>query len=141
MQFGMKQQDLAVASGYWPLFRYNPAMREVGRQPVPARQPAPDAARSATTPTTRCATRSLAQTRPDDARRLLDAAQAAIVEKYRTYEEMAGWSAAASIPPAWNIPPAPSGWPPVSLWARVRASAGSLQPARRCRRQRQHNLA
>ena len=33
MRFGMKQQDLAVASGYWPLFRYNPAMRAVGENP------------------------------------------------------------------------------------------------------------
>ncbi len=33
MQFGMRQQDLAVASGYWPLFRYNPAMRSVGENP------------------------------------------------------------------------------------------------------------
>ena len=33
MQYGMRQQDLAVASGYWPLFRYNPAMREVGENP------------------------------------------------------------------------------------------------------------
>ena len=42
MQFGMKQQDLAVASGYWPLFRYNPAMREVGENPFRAGQPAAD---------------------------------------------------------------------------------------------------
>jgi len=31
MRFGMKQQDLAVACGYWPLLRFNPAMRSVGR--------------------------------------------------------------------------------------------------------------
>ncbi len=29
----MKQQDLATASGYWPLFRFNPAMRKVGERP------------------------------------------------------------------------------------------------------------
>ena len=33
MQFGMRQQDLAVASGYWPLFRYDPAMRAIGENP------------------------------------------------------------------------------------------------------------
>ena len=32
MRYGMQQQDLAVASGYWPLFRYNPAMRKVRRR-------------------------------------------------------------------------------------------------------------
>ena len=37
--------------------------------------------------------RSLAQTRPEEAEQLLAAAQAAVHEKYRTYEEMAGWSA------------------------------------------------
>ena len=42
MRFGMKQQDLAVASGYWPLFRYNPAMRDGRREPVPARLAAAD---------------------------------------------------------------------------------------------------
>ena len=31
MRFGMKQQDLAVASGYWPLFRFNPTMRTSAR--------------------------------------------------------------------------------------------------------------
>ena len=33
MQFGMRQQDLAVASGYWPLFRYDPEMRAIGENP------------------------------------------------------------------------------------------------------------
>ena len=33
MQYGMRQQELAVASGYWPLFRFNPAMRKVGENP------------------------------------------------------------------------------------------------------------
>ena len=37
--------------------------------------------------------RSLMQTRPEEAAELLQAAQAAVLEKYRTYEEMAGWSA------------------------------------------------
>ena len=44
MRFGMRQQDLAVASGYWPLFRYNPAMRAVGENPFRLDSPAPDAA-------------------------------------------------------------------------------------------------
>ena len=42
MQRGMKQQDLAVACGYWPLFRYNPALREVGENPFGTGQPAAD---------------------------------------------------------------------------------------------------
>ena len=30
---GMEQQKLAVQSGYWPLMRYNPALREEGKNP------------------------------------------------------------------------------------------------------------
>jgi pyruvate-ferredoxin/flavodoxin oxidoreductase len=41
MRFGMKQQDLAVASGYWPLIRYNPAMRKVGENPFRLDSPRP----------------------------------------------------------------------------------------------------
>ena len=42
--------------------------------------------------------KSLQQTRPEDSEQLLAAAQAAVEEKYRTYEEMAGWSAARFHP-------------------------------------------
>jgi pyruvate-ferredoxin/flavodoxin oxidoreductase len=33
MQRGLDQQHLAVESGHWPLFRYNPAVRESGENP------------------------------------------------------------------------------------------------------------
>jgi pyruvate-ferredoxin/flavodoxin oxidoreductase len=90
MQFGMRQQDLAVASGYWPLFRYDPAMRAVGENPFRLDSPRPtlkfrDFAYN------EIRYKSLAQTRPAEAEQLLAAAQAGIVEKYRLYEEMAGW--------------------------------------------------
>ena len=97
MQFGMKQQDKAVASGYWPLFRYNPAMREVGANPFVLDSPRPTLPFREYSGNEMRYT-SLAQTRPDNSRRLLDAAQAAILEKYRTYEEMAGWSASRFHP-------------------------------------------
>ena len=41
LRFGMKQQDLAVASGYWPLIRFNPAMRNVGENPLRLDSPRP----------------------------------------------------------------------------------------------------
>jgi len=90
MQFGMKQQDLAVASGYWPLFRYNPMMRDTGERPFRLDSPLPtisfkDYAYN------EIRYRGLAQSRPDEAGALLIEAQHAIEEKYRTYEEMAGW--------------------------------------------------
>ena len=90
MQFGMRQQDLAVASGYWPLFRYDPAMRAVGENPFRLDSPRPtlkfrDYAYN------EIRYRSLAQARPVEAEQLLAAAQSGIEEKYRLYEEMAGW--------------------------------------------------
>ena len=92
MQKGMKQQDLAVASGYWPLFRYNPALREINENPFVLDSPRP------TLPFRDYAYnemryKALAQNRPEEAAVLMAQAQAALTEKYRSYEEMAGWSA------------------------------------------------
>ena len=41
LRYGMKQQDLATASGYWPLFRFNPAMRTAGESPFRLDSPRP----------------------------------------------------------------------------------------------------
>jgi pyruvate-ferredoxin/flavodoxin oxidoreductase len=38
---GLEQQKLAVQSGYWPLMRYNPALRETGRNPFQLDSKAP----------------------------------------------------------------------------------------------------
>jgi pyruvate-ferredoxin/flavodoxin oxidoreductase len=91
LQYGMRQQDLAVASGYWPLFRYDPAMRAIGENPFRLDSPRPtikfrDYAYN------ELRYKALAQLRPAEAEQLLAAAQAAIDEKYRTYEDMAGWA-------------------------------------------------
>ncbi len=34
MRKGLEQQKLAVQSGYWPLYRYNPALAEEGKHPL-----------------------------------------------------------------------------------------------------------
>jgi pyruvate-ferredoxin/flavodoxin oxidoreductase len=34
MRKGLEQQKLAVQSGHWPLYRYNPALAEQGRNPL-----------------------------------------------------------------------------------------------------------
>jgi pyruvate-ferredoxin/flavodoxin oxidoreductase len=98
LRHGLRQQDLAVACGYWPLFRYNPAMREVGENPFRLDSPRPSL------PLRDYAYNemryyALTQTRPDEAASLLAAAEAAIAEKYRAYEEMAGWHAERFPPP------------------------------------------
>jgi pyruvate-ferredoxin/flavodoxin oxidoreductase len=88
LRYGMKQQDLATASGYWPLFRYNPAMREIGQNPFRLDSPRPsvpfkDYAYN------ELRYQALALTRPADAAALLRQAQADVHEKYRIYEEFA----------------------------------------------------
>ena len=88
LRYGMKQQDLAVASGYWPLFRYVPAMREIGENPFRLDSPRP------TVPLKDYVYKelryyALSLTRPDEAAALLRQAQADVNEKYRTYEEFA----------------------------------------------------
>jgi pyruvate-ferredoxin/flavodoxin oxidoreductase len=88
LRHGMKQQDLATASGYWPLFRYNPAMRRIGERPFRLDSPRP------TVPFKDYAYnelryQALALTRPEEAAALLRQAQNDVDEKYRIYEEFA----------------------------------------------------
>jgi len=88
MRFGMRQQDLAVASGYWPLLRYNPAMRAIGENPFRLDSPRP------TIPLKSYAYNeirysSLAATRPEEAADLLAQAQRAVAAKYLQYEDLA----------------------------------------------------
>ena len=88
LRYGMKQQDVATASGYWPLFRYNPALRKIGKNPFQLDSPRP------TIPFKDYAYqelryRMLALTRPADADDLLRQAQADVDAKYRSYEILA----------------------------------------------------
>ena len=88
LRYGMKQQDLAAASGYWPLFRFNPAMRTVGERPFRLDSPRP------TIPLRDYAYnelryRGLAADDPDAAAELLVRAQRVVTEKIRQYEELA----------------------------------------------------
>jgi len=88
MRFGLKQQELAVASGYWPLIRYNPAMRNVGENPFRLDSPRPtipfkDYAYNEVRYT------ALTSSKPREAEALLSMAQAVVTEKYRQYEDMA----------------------------------------------------
>ena len=88
LRYGMRQQDLATASGYWPLFRFNPAMRGAGQAPFRLDSPRP------TIPLKDYAYnelryRSLASIRPKEAAGLLDAAQAVALERYAQYEALA----------------------------------------------------
>ena len=102
MRFGMKQQDLAVASGYWPLIRYNPAMRKVGENPFRLDSPRPtiafkDYAYNEIRYTT------LKSSKPEEAEALLAMAQAVVTEKYRQYEDLAARDGSRFHPNADDI--------------------------------------
>ena len=101
MRFGMKQQDLATASGYWPLFRFNPMMRSVGETAVSSRLAAPGIPLKAYA-YNELRYRSLADTDPDAAAVLLAQAQQVVDEKYRQYEEMAGRGGESFHPAAYE---------------------------------------
>ena len=88
MRLGMHQQDLAVASGYWPLLRFSPEMGEAGHNPFRLDSPRPSV------PFSRYAGNeirytSLARSNPGAAEALMAAAQLAVTEKYRQYEDLA----------------------------------------------------
>ena len=88
LRYGLRQQRLAAASGEWPLFRFNPAMRTVGERPfrLDSRRP--------TIPFEEYAYRelryrALSERDPRAAEALLAQAQQVVTEKYRQYEELA----------------------------------------------------
>ncbi len=88
LRHGMRQQDLATASGYWPLFRFNPAMRKAGEAPFRLDSPRPTIPLKAYA-YNELRYRSLASARPQEAAELLALAQTAATEKYAQYEALA----------------------------------------------------
>ncbi|MGC9155892.1 MAG: pyruvate:ferredoxin (flavodoxin) oxidoreductase [Ferrimicrobium sp.] len=88
MSKGLDQQYRAVASGYWPLVRYDPILRAVGENPFLLDSPRPRLAFS------EYAQRELrysmlASSDPSEAARLARLAQEAVDQRWATYEEMA----------------------------------------------------
>jgi pyruvate-ferredoxin/flavodoxin oxidoreductase len=109
MRHGMQQQNLAAASGYWPLFRFNPVMRTVGENPFILDSPRPRLPLKAYA-YNELRYSSLARSRPEEADALLTMAQAAVTEKYREYEELARRDGSRFHPDARSAgaqPPAP----------------------------------
>ncbi|HMQ89994.1 MAG TPA: thiamine pyrophosphate-dependent enzyme, partial [Flavilitoribacter sp.] len=97
MEKGLDQQNLAVASGYWPLIRYNPALRQAGKNPFVLDSPRPtiqlkDYAYN------ELRYRILTRTNPEEAERLMDLAQEIADLRWKSYEEMATWKAEAFAP-------------------------------------------
>jgi pyruvate-ferredoxin/flavodoxin oxidoreductase len=98
MAFGLNQQKSAVLSGYWPLIRYNPALREQGKNPfqldskapsIPLKQYIYEEARYS----------MLARSHPDHARELLRMAQDDVERQWRVYESRAAMAGEGLLAP------------------------------------------
>ena len=105
MAFGLNQQKSAVLSGYWPLVRYNPSLREQGKNPfqldskapsIPLKQYMYEEARYS----------MLARSHPQHARELLRMAQDDVERQWRVYESRASMAGEGQTAP--ELPPEPA---------------------------------
>ena len=88
LRHGMDQQKAAVASGHWPLLRYDPRLAREGKNPLQLDSKAPSVPlKSYAYNETRYT--MLAHSNPDEARRLLDLAQDDVTARWRYYEYLA----------------------------------------------------
>jgi pyruvate-ferredoxin/flavodoxin oxidoreductase len=88
LRHGMDQQKAAVASGHWPLLRYDPRRAREGKNPLQLDSKAPSVPlKSYAYNETRYT--MLAHSDPDEARRLLDLAQDDVAARWRYYEYLA----------------------------------------------------
>ena len=101
MSMGLEQQKKAVLSGYWPLMRYNPALRLEGKNPfqldskapsIPFKQYAYQEARYT----------MLVRSNPEAARELLQMAQDDVERQWRVYANRAAMAGRSETP---NIAP------------------------------------
>ncbi|MGP8249713.1 MAG: pyruvate:ferredoxin (flavodoxin) oxidoreductase [Candidatus Dormibacteria bacterium] len=92
MRRGLDQQYRAVASGIWPLLRYDPTIREAGGNPFLLDSPRPHIPlTSYTQQELRYST--LTHSDPAEAERLAGLAQSSVRLRWATYEDMATWPA------------------------------------------------
>ncbi len=88
MRSGLDQQYRAVASGHWPLVRYDPVLRAAGASPFLLDSPRPRIA-LADYVYREARYRMLAESDPAEAKRLLILAEEAVARRWDTYEQMA----------------------------------------------------
>ena len=86
---GLQQQKLAVQTGYWPLYHYNPALAEEGKSPLvlDSREPTLPLEQYVYSETRY---RMLQQAEPERAQHLLERAKQDVRERWQLYAELAG---------------------------------------------------
>jgi pyruvate-ferredoxin/flavodoxin oxidoreductase len=99
MRDGLGQQYRAVASGYWPLIRYDPVARAGGGNPFLLDSPRPRIPLADYT-SRELRYRALGNTDPAEAERLAGLAQQAVDQRWDIYEEMATHGPARFLPDA-----------------------------------------
>lgn len=87
MKYGLNQQKLAVQSGYWPLFRFNPLLADESKNPFQLDSKAPSI------PFKEYAYNEmryliLSKSNPKVAKELMEKAQQEVDKRWRLYEEM-----------------------------------------------------
>ncbi|MBW7887696.1 MAG: pyruvate:ferredoxin (flavodoxin) oxidoreductase [Bacteroidetes bacterium] len=85
--YGMNQQKLAVDSGYWPLYRYNPALADAGKNPFQLDSKAPKV-RVEDFAYNEIRFKMLTKMDPDKAKELMKEAQNDINKRWRYYEQL-----------------------------------------------------
>jgi len=88
MRLGLEQQQLAVDSGYWPLFRFNPELAREGKNPLrldskPPKLPFKEYAYKETRYS------MLSKAKPEVAEQLLQEAQRNVKTRWHMYEQLA----------------------------------------------------
>jgi pyruvate-ferredoxin/flavodoxin oxidoreductase len=88
MSNGFAQQKAAVASGFWPLYRFDPRLAEQGTNPLQldSKDPSIPLEEYAYNETRY---KMLTKTNPDAAKRLLELAQSDALSRWQTYKRMA----------------------------------------------------
>jgi len=91
MSLNLHQQTLAVDSGHWSLFRYDPRLKEQGKNPLQLDSKQPKIPLKDFTET-EVRFSSLSRSAPEDAERFLQQAQENVTKRYRHYKQLADLS-------------------------------------------------
>jgi pyruvate-ferredoxin/flavodoxin oxidoreductase len=89
MEKGMDQQDLAVKSGHWLLYRYDPRRAAAGENPLQLDSKDPSIPLQDYT-YTETRYKMLAKAMPERAKLLLEQGQAVVAERWELYKRLAG---------------------------------------------------
>ncbi|HEU4416147.1 MAG TPA: 4Fe-4S binding protein, partial [Candidatus Angelobacter sp.] len=89
MKQGLGQQKLAVQSGHWPLFRFDPRRKAEGKNPMQLDSKAPSAPLEDYLYNETRYT-MLKQGHPEEAKKLLEQAQQDVADRWKMYETWAG---------------------------------------------------